>query len=289
MELFKLVCPNCGSNINLDRKTDACFCPYCGTKFILDDGTVHVNQTVTYRDEAKLRELELKEEERKRKEKEEHDAAQRQKEQNAAARKFKIWFFIIFSIIVMGVNYFREISPDKPNTKKLVSPDWYKSTAIVVPEVNLKEKTRVETKGPLQYEIPKSWKIGNTTVDASHSEYKLDSFAFNECFVTVDVVELKENSDNWDRETLYKFLDDKIRVLSTQYKLKNLEPMIIGGKFGVHGSGSELNYSTHPMNEFLVTSNQYYCYITLTGSETGYEPHLEEVYYLMNSMYWDFS
>lgn len=63
MELFKLVCPACGADISLEKETNDCFCPYCGTKFKFDDGVKHSEHTIYYRDEARLKELELQEQE----------------------------------------------------------------------------------------------------------------------------------------------------------------------------------------------------------------------------------
>lgn len=55
MKTVNLTCQNCGAN--LDVKDNIAFCSYCGAKLVIDDG----NKTITYRDEARIRENERKE------------------------------------------------------------------------------------------------------------------------------------------------------------------------------------------------------------------------------------
>lgn len=52
----KLTCPNCEANLSVDAELKQCFCQYCGTKIIIDDGST----THTYRkvDEARIKEAE---------------------------------------------------------------------------------------------------------------------------------------------------------------------------------------------------------------------------------------
>ena len=64
MRLTKLECPHCGGNVSIDTKLDSYFCPYCGRQFSVDDEIQRIEikktETVSYRDEAKLKELELR-------------------------------------------------------------------------------------------------------------------------------------------------------------------------------------------------------------------------------------
>ena len=63
----KLVCPNCGANLEVDSKLSQCFCQYCGVKILLHNENEHsvsadikvnlnasINQTSRYIDEAGL-------------------------------------------------------------------------------------------------------------------------------------------------------------------------------------------------------------------------------------------
>jgi len=96
MELFKLVCPACGADISLEKETNDCFCPYCGTKFKFDDGVVRSEHTVYYRDEAKLRVLELQEEARLRAEKARLEEERRKKAAALRVKQaFKRWYIIV--------------------------------------------------------------------------------------------------------------------------------------------------------------------------------------------------
>ena len=55
MKLVELKCPNCGASFQADVDQEVCFCTYCGTKSMIDNGTIHII------DEAKIREAEANE------------------------------------------------------------------------------------------------------------------------------------------------------------------------------------------------------------------------------------
>ena len=57
MKMISLKCPECGSDIDIEEGHKQCFCKYCGTKILIDDG----NSTYTYRkvDEARIKEAEV--------------------------------------------------------------------------------------------------------------------------------------------------------------------------------------------------------------------------------------
>ena len=62
MKAYNINCPNCGGNINLEKDVQRCFCPYCGSKVLIDDGVQR--SEISYRDEAKILELQLQEQAR---------------------------------------------------------------------------------------------------------------------------------------------------------------------------------------------------------------------------------
>ena len=57
IRMVSLKCPECGANLSIEKERDYCYCQYCGTKIILDNGST----THTYRniDEARIKEAEL--------------------------------------------------------------------------------------------------------------------------------------------------------------------------------------------------------------------------------------
>lgn len=51
-------CPECKANLSVEEGRKYCFCQYCGTKIMLEDD--RVNKTYyTYRNEARLRQVEI--------------------------------------------------------------------------------------------------------------------------------------------------------------------------------------------------------------------------------------
>ena len=53
-QLVELKCLNCGATLQVEADRNVCFCTYCGTKAVLNDGSV----TTHIIDEAKIREAE---------------------------------------------------------------------------------------------------------------------------------------------------------------------------------------------------------------------------------------
>lgn len=98
MELFKLVCPACGADITLEKETNDCFCPYCGTKFKFDDGIKRVEHTITYRDEARLKELELQEQEQRKAEQRRLKEEKRKKAEEMRELKAKRRWVIVLGV-----------------------------------------------------------------------------------------------------------------------------------------------------------------------------------------------
>lgn len=58
MKVISLKCPECNASLSIEEGRTQCFCQYCGTKILLDDGST----TYTYRkiDEARLKEAEVR-------------------------------------------------------------------------------------------------------------------------------------------------------------------------------------------------------------------------------------
>lgn len=74
MKLYKLSCPNCNGNLDMEVKDDthSIFCPYCGQNFHLDDDNkeyiININKNIkkNYTNEAELLKAKIKEKEDKR-------------------------------------------------------------------------------------------------------------------------------------------------------------------------------------------------------------------------------
>ena len=61
MKLIKLTCPACEASLEADiENRDILFCPYCGTKIMLDDESLNIN--LNYTDVAKAKETDFKRE-----------------------------------------------------------------------------------------------------------------------------------------------------------------------------------------------------------------------------------
>lgn len=75
MKIIDLKCPKCGGELHISEGRKDCFCEYCGSHLFLDECNSVTNIQV-FRDEAKLKELEMEEaslkaaEEKKRRKKE---------------------------------------------------------------------------------------------------------------------------------------------------------------------------------------------------------------------------
>lgn len=59
IKVYSLTCPQCGAALSIEGEHKFCFCQYCGTKIMIDDGTT----THTYRkvDVARIKEAEVEE------------------------------------------------------------------------------------------------------------------------------------------------------------------------------------------------------------------------------------
>lgn len=59
IKMVSVKCPECNASLSIEEERKQCFCQYCGTKIIVDDGSI----THTYRkvDEARIKEAEANE------------------------------------------------------------------------------------------------------------------------------------------------------------------------------------------------------------------------------------
>ena len=59
-KIVAIRCPECGAKTNMDYDKKRCFCTYCGTELIFDDGSKTISYNATYRriDEARITESE---------------------------------------------------------------------------------------------------------------------------------------------------------------------------------------------------------------------------------------
>ncbi|WP_294751809.1 hypothetical protein [uncultured Ruminococcus sp.] len=94
MEIKSIICPRCGATLEISEDFKQCFCSFCGSKMIIDDGT----RTVRIIDEAKLKEIDLKRDEFEYKKEQETINSQKR------AQKIKRWRLLVlasFSIFTL--------------------------------------------------------------------------------------------------------------------------------------------------------------------------------------------
>lgn len=60
MKIIDLKCPKCGGELHISEGRKDCFCEYCGSHLFLDEFN-SVTSIQVFRDEAKLKELEMEE------------------------------------------------------------------------------------------------------------------------------------------------------------------------------------------------------------------------------------
>lgn len=91
MKVISLKCPECNASLSIEEGRTQCFCQYCGTKILLDDGST----TYTYRkiDEARLKEAEVR--------LRELEIEQEEKRANRKKSKAKIVATIILVLILL--------------------------------------------------------------------------------------------------------------------------------------------------------------------------------------------
>ena len=121
MKVYELKCSNCGADLKVSADRKIIFCEYCGTKNLIDDeiirSEVNHSGTVSYRDEAKLRELELKE-------------AERIREENKRKAAFRRWHIVLLIgvVVAFALGLVSALSPDN------IGADWYKDITVITLE-----------------------------------------------------------------------------------------------------------------------------------------------------------
>ena len=86
MKIIDIKCPKCGGELHISEGRKDCFCEYCGSHLLLDDENVITNVQV-FRDEARLKELEMEEAREK-------EFAKKEEHFKKLAKKWLITFFL---------------------------------------------------------------------------------------------------------------------------------------------------------------------------------------------------
>ena len=95
IKMIAVQCPQCSANLNIEDGRKSCFCTYCGTKIMIDDGSA----TYTYRkvDEARIKEAEIDEKIRL---KELEIESSRQRLRHTI---IKIWVIFVVAVAAIGI------------------------------------------------------------------------------------------------------------------------------------------------------------------------------------------
>ncbi len=111
MKLTEMNCPSCGGPLITDSDRERCYCEYCGKIYTIGDHTVNKSdETHTYilKDEARIRESELKAESDRESRKHEITMSRLHREENREAekRKFSMKRLAVRMLIVSIVVFF---------------------------------------------------------------------------------------------------------------------------------------------------------------------------------------
>ena len=119
MKVYKVICPSCKAELNIEKSKEYVKCEYCGSKVFLEDGTKKVEVTKNInkstKDETKIKEIESKE------------RIKLKQMELEEERKMKIAKIVIISIIGISVLFF---------SIKLISKayesinDWYEERQL---------------------------------------------------------------------------------------------------------------------------------------------------------------
>lgn len=93
VKMVSVKCPECNASLSIEEERKQCFCQYCGTKIIIDDGST----THTYRkvDEARIKEAEVNESIRLR----ELMLEEKKYADKKKAKEFKVKISVILGIV----------------------------------------------------------------------------------------------------------------------------------------------------------------------------------------------
>ena len=104
VSLIKLVCPNCGANLEVDEKLSQCFCQYCGVKILLHNENEHVTRIVNEAD------LAWQENERRRLEFEQQkyeDKKEKERTSGSKAKRIILSILLGYASIMVGMYAFQ--------------------------------------------------------------------------------------------------------------------------------------------------------------------------------------
>ena len=111
---LELTCVKCGGSLNLDLDNLQSFCPYCGSKLMID--TNQLSDILSEREETKRYQMQLEHKERK--------AEQERKESSKAAIfclvVFLLWVGFVGSLIFYGDSDVRDAKKQQKNLEKIV-------------------------------------------------------------------------------------------------------------------------------------------------------------------------
>lgn len=113
VKLIPLTCPSCGGQLEIPDEPRDFYCQYCGTRIRLDDGStnININQTVTIRDEAELRRLDILERKQQEQREKELERERRQHptdpmEYRQRWRRLLLGFPLSFVLLFVGTAFF---------------------------------------------------------------------------------------------------------------------------------------------------------------------------------------
>ncbi len=92
--LVPLTCPSCGGQLQIPEGTRQCYCTYCGTQIVVDDGSINLN----VHDDAQVMRTRA---EIERQGRIDAQAQRRQRQYEVAAKRWKI--ALVIWLVVSGV------------------------------------------------------------------------------------------------------------------------------------------------------------------------------------------
>ena len=98
-------CPECGAQTNMDYDRKRCFCTYCGTELLFEDGSRTINYNATYRtiDEARITESDNQKEMFLRQYEEQHKYSKTRLIVSAII--IVAWVFSLIALLSFGADY----------------------------------------------------------------------------------------------------------------------------------------------------------------------------------------
>ena len=150
MQMKTLVCPNCKGqlSVNWSPGMNTCFCNFCGSQILIDDGSTTTNFNYTYReiDDARIREAEANERIRI------HEINTSHEESKSAGKVLLIFFIILFSFMLIFFLFMRsnrktEEEERKNKVRILHSASYYtgENYEVIIEELKATGFNNIET------------------------------------------------------------------------------------------------------------------------------------------------